>query len=53
MKTIKYFIALFVMLNVFTFTSCTTNDTEEDQLTITTQDTFATGDDSTPPAGRE
>lgn len=53
MKTIKYFIALFVMLNVFTFTSCTTNDTEEDQLTITTQDTFATGEDSLPPAGRD
>mgnify|MGYP006896876931 CR=1 FL=1 len=53
MKTIKYFIALFVMLNAFTFTSCTTNDTEEDQLTITTQDTFATGEDSTPPAAKD
>ena len=53
MKTIKYFIALILLLNVFTFTSCTTNDTEEDQLTITTQDTFATGEDSTPPAGRD
>lgn len=53
MKTFKYFIALFVLLNAFTFTSCTTNDTEEDQLTITTQDTFATGEDETPPAGRD
>lgn len=53
MKTIKYVIALSVLLNAFTFTSCTTNDTEEDQLTITTQDTFATGEDSTPPAGKD
>lgn len=53
MKTFKYFIALFVLLIAFTFTSCTTSDTEEDQLTITTQDTFATGDDSTPPAGKD
>jgi hypothetical protein len=53
MKTIKYFIALSVFLSVFSFTSCTSNDTEEDQLTITTQDTFATGDDSTPPAGKD
>lgn len=53
MKTIKYVIALFVLLNAVTFTSCTSNDTEEDQLTITTQDTFATGDDITPPAGKD
>lgn len=53
MKTFKYFIALFVLLNVFTFTSCTTNDTEEDQLTITTQDTLPTGEYETPPAGRD
>lgn len=52
MKTFKYFIALFVILNAFTFTSCTTNDTEEDQLTITTQNTVLTGEDSTPPAGK-
>lgn len=52
MKTFKYFIALFVLFNVFTFTSCTTSDTEEDQLTITTQNTFATGEDITPPAGK-
>ncbi len=52
MKTIKYFIALFVLLNAFTFTSCTTNDAEEDQLTITTQDTFATGEDEAPPMGK-
>ena len=52
MKTIKYFIALFVLLIAFTFTSCTTNDTEEDQLTITTQDTFAGGEDEIPPAGK-
>jgi len=53
MKTFKYFIALFVLLNAFSFTSCTTNDTEEDQLTITIQDTFATGEDITPPAGKD
>ena len=53
MKTFKYFIALFVLLNAFTFTSCTTNDTEEDQLTISTQDTFATGEESIPPAGKD
>ncbi len=53
MKIIKYVIALFVLLNAFTFTSCTTTDTEEDQLTITTQNTFATGEDSTPPAGKD
>ena len=53
MKTFKYFIAIFLFLNVFTFTSCTSNDTEEDQLTITSQDTFATGEDSTPPAGKD
>lgn len=52
MKTLKYFIALFVIFNAFTFTSCTTNDTEEDQLTITTQDTFATGEDEAPPMGK-
>mgnify|MGYP007006700377 CR=1 FL=1 len=53
MKTFKYVIALFVLLNTFTLTSCTSNDTEEDQLTITTQDTFATGEDSALPAGRD
>ena len=53
MKTFKYVIALFVLLNAFTFTSCTSNDTEEDQLTITTQDTFATGGNETPPIGKD
>ena len=53
MKTFKYVIALFVLLNTFTFTSCTKNDTEEDQLTITTQDTFATGEDAIPPMGKD
>lgn len=53
MKTFKNFIALFVLLNAFAFTSCTTNDTEEDQLTITAQDTFAGGEDSIPPAGKD
>ena len=52
MKTFKYIIALSVFLSVFSFTSCTSNDTEEDQLTITTQDTFATGEYETPPAGK-
>ncbi len=52
MKTFKYFIALFVVLNAFTFTSCTSNDTEEDQLTITVQDTYATAGNETPPAGK-
>ena len=52
MKTFKYFIALFVVLNAFKFTSCTSNDTEEDQLTITTQDTYATGEDELPPMGK-
>lgn len=53
MKTLNYFIAIFLFLNVFTFTSCTTNDTEEDQLSITAQDTFATGEEVTPPAGKD
>ncbi len=48
MKTFKYVIALFVLLNTFTFTSCTSNDTEEDQLTITTQNTVPTGEDEIP-----
>jgi hypothetical protein len=53
MKTFKYVIVFFLILNAFTFTSCTTNDTEEDQLTVTTQNTVATGDDSTPPDGKD
>ena len=52
MKTIKYLIALFAFVSVFTLTSCTADDTDEDQLSITTKDTFAGGEDATPPAGK-
>ena len=53
MKTFKYFIALFVFFNSFTFISCTSDDSEEDQLSIIAQDTIAGGEDSTPPAGKD
>lgn len=44
----KYFVALFVFFNLLTFTSCTSDDAEEIQLSKSVQDTFATGEDVIP-----
>ncbi|MFA5297545.1 MAG: hypothetical protein WC389_04980 [Lutibacter sp.] len=52
MKKNYCFIALIVFLNLFMFASCTSDDAEENQLTITTQythhDTYAEGEEGTP-----
>ncbi len=48
MKKAAYFFALFVFFNFLSFTSCTT-DTEEDELSVTTQEVYADGEEFSPP----
>lgn len=48
MKKAAYFFALFVFFNLLSFTSCTT-DTEEDLLSVTTQEVYADGEEHSPP----
>ena len=43
MKILNYFFALIILLSIAS--SCTTNDTEEDLLSVTTKDISATGED--------
>ena len=49
MKTVRYFLVLFIFFNQLMFTSCITDDSEEDLLSITTGDVVADGDEETSP----
>lgn len=44
----KYFVALFVFFNLLTFTSCTSDDAEEIQLSRSVQNPTAEGEEGTP-----
>lgn len=48
MKKATFLLALFVFFNFLAFTSCTA-DTEEDVLSVTTQEVYADGEEDTPP----
>lgn len=48
MKKATFLLALFVFFNLLSFTSCTT-DTEEDQLSVITQEVYADGEEYSPP----
>lgn len=52
MKTVRYFLVLFIFFNQLTFTSCTSDDSEEDLLSITTENVVAEGGEETPPEGK-
>ncbi|MGV8947188.1 MAG: hypothetical protein ACOH1N_12215 [Lutibacter sp.] len=48
MKKVNYCIALIIFLNLFTFSSCTKEDTEEIQISKSVQDHLADGEEETP-----
>ena len=49
MKNFKYLFALFIIFNTLSITSCTTDDLEEEQFSLSEQKPIDDGEDVIPP----